>query len=384
MTTQQSDYYAVLGLDRSASPEDIKKAFRRLAMQYHPDRNKEPGADARFKEINQAYEVLSDPEKRAAYDRFGHAGLGGANGAGFEGFNFGGFGDIFDAFFGGTTTRGRRGPQRGADLRKTITLEFTEAIFGAEREIEITRNELCETCSGSGVEPGTQPERCPNCNGSGEIRRVQQSIFGQFVNVSPCDKCKGEGRIITSPCKECRGAGRQRQTRRLSVKIPPGVDNGQPIRLTGEGDAGAAGGGSGSLYVVVQVKEHEYFKRDEDDILYELPINFVQAALGAEVQVPTVDGEVMLTVPPGVQTDKVFVLRGKGVPHLRGNGRGDQFVRTVVVTPTNLTKDQRRLLEELGATLGEAARPAATGPERASTSDDRDKSIFDRIKEKFA
>src|SRR5262245_59950177 len=282
MTTQQEDYYAVLGLDRSASPEDIKRGFRRLAMQYHPDRNQEAGAEARFKEINQAYEVLSDPEKRAAYDRFGHAGINGMGGAGFEGFNFGGFGDIFDAFFGGAATRQRRGPQRGADLRTSITLDFEEAIFGAEREIEVTRNETCDLCAGTGSEPGSKPERCPSCNGAGEVRRVQQSIFGQFVNVSTCERCRGQGQIVTQPCQGCRGTGRQRHTRRLMVKIPPGVDHGQPIRLTGEGDAGSGGGGAGSLYVVVNVRQHDQFRRDEDDILYELPLNFVQAALGAE------------------------------------------------------------------------------------------------------
>ena len=375
MTTQQGDYYAVLGLDRNASPEEIKKAFRRLAMQYHPDRNREPEAEARFKEINQAYEVLSDPEKRAAYDRFGHAGVnGGLGGAGFEGFNFGGFGDIFDAFFGGATTRRQRGPQRGADLRTSITLDFEEAIFGAEREIEVTRNEICETCTGAGAEPGSKPERCPSCNGSGEVRRVQQSIFGQFVNVSTCERCRGEGRIIAQPCTSCRGSGRVRRTRTLAVKIPAGVDHGQPIRLTGEGDSGAAGGPAGSLYVVVNVRPHPYFKRDEDDILYELPLTFPQAALGAEVMVPTVDGEVPLTIPPGTQNEKVFQIRGKGVPHLRGGGRGDQYVRVSVVTPTELTKEQRRLLEELAATMETAAHPSDDG---------RDKGFCDRITEKF-
>ena len=375
MTTQQSDYYAVLGLDRNASQEEIKKAFRRLALEYHPDRNKDPGAAERFKEIYQAYEVLNDPEKRAAYDRFGHAGVSGLGGAGFEGFNFGGFGDIFDAFFGGATTRRQRGPQRGADLRTSITLEFEEAIFGTEREIEVTRNEVCTACSGIGSEPGSSPERCPSCNGAGEVRRVQQSIFGQFVNVSTCERCRGEGRIVTSPCKECRGSGRQRRSRKLMVRIPAGVDHGQPIRLTGEGDAGAAGGPSGSLYVVVNVRPHAHFRRDEDDILYELPLNIAQAALGAEVTVPTVDGETRLTVPPGTQNDRVFVLRGKGVPHLRGGGRGDQYVRACVVTPTNLSKDQRRLLEQLADSLGTPPRPEDDG---------KDKSFFDKIRDRFA
>jgi molecular chaperone DnaJ len=376
MTTQQGDYYAVLGLDRNASQEDVKKAFRRLAMQYHPDRNKEPGAEDRFKEINQAYEVLSDPDKRAAYDRFGHAGVGGAfGGTGFEGFNFGGFGDIFDAFFGGATTRPRRGPQRGADLRTSITLDFEEAIFGAEREIEIARNEVCTVCDGTGAEAGSKPERCPSCNGAGEIHRVQQSIFGQFRNISTCERCRGEGKVISNPCQSCRGSGRQRKTRKLMVKIPPGVDHGQPIRLTGEGDAGAGGGSPGSLYVVVNVRPHKHFRREEDDIIVDLPINVAQATLGAEMPVPTVDGETKLTVPPGTQNDRVFTLHGKGVPHLRGGGRGDQYVRVVVVTPTNLTKEQKRLFEELALSLGTPARP----PEH-----DDDKGFFDRIREKFA
>jgi molecular chaperone DnaJ len=376
MTTQQGDYYATLGLDRNASPEDVKRAFRRLAMQYHPDRNREPEAEQKFKEINQAYEILSDPDKRAAYDRFGHAGVsGGMGGAGFEGFNFGGFGDIFDAFFGGAATRQRRGPQRGADLRTSITLDFEEAIFGAEREIEITRNETCTNCGGLGAEAGSKPERCPSCNGAGEIHRVQQSIFGQFRNISTCDRCRGEGKIITNPCASCRGTGRQRRARKLMVKIPPGVDHGQPIRLTGEGDAGAGGGSPGSLYVVVNVRPHPYFRRVEADIIYELPVNVAQAALGAELTVPTVDGETTLAIPPGTQSDRVFVLHGKGVPHLRGGGRGDQYVRVVVVTPTELTKDQRRLLEELAATLGTPNRPH---------NDEGEKSFFDKIKEKFA
>ncbi|MGH2603898.1 MAG: molecular chaperone DnaJ [Dehalococcoidia bacterium] len=375
MTTQQRDYYDVLGLDRNASQEDIKRAFRRLAMQYHPDRNREAGAEARFKEINQAYEVLSDPQKRAAYDRFGHAGVGGAfGGAGFEGFNFGGFGDIFDAFFGGAATRQRRGPQRGADLRTTITLDFEEAIFGAEREIEVTRNEVCTACSGLGAEPGSKPERCPSCGGTGEIHRVQQSIFGQFRNISTCERCRGEGKIITNPCSSCRGSGRQRHTRRLVVKMPAGVDHGQPIRLSGEGDAGAGGGSPGSLYVVVNVRPHPHFRRDEDDIIYELAVNVAQATLGTQVTVPTVDGEASLAIPPGTQTDHVFTLRGKGVPRLRGGGRGDQYVRVVVVTPANLTKEQKQLFEQLAQSLGTPSRP----PDR-----DDDRSFFDRIREKF-
>jgi molecular chaperone DnaJ len=378
MATQQRDLYEVLGIDRSAGPEEIKKAFRKLAMQYHPDRNKEPGAEERFKEINQAYEVLSDPEKRAAYDRFGHAGVNGGMGqAGFENFNFGGFGDIFEAFFGGTATRTRRGPARGADLRVTLQLSFEEAVFGCEKQIEVTRNETCGICNGTGAEPGSRPERCPTCNGAGEVRRVQQSIFGQFVNVATCERCRGEGRIISQPCRECRGSGRTRRQRTLVVRIPAGVDNGSQIRLSAEGDAGAQGGGPGNLYVLLQVRPHEYFKRDEDDILYELGVNIAQATLGAEVRVPTLDGDVMLKIPPGTQNDKVFVLRERGVPHLRGTGRGDQLVRVRVVIPQHLTAEQRKLMQQLAQTFG-------TAPTEIPPEEPHEKGFFEKFKDIFS
>jgi molecular chaperone DnaJ len=372
MATQQQDFYELLGVSRTASQEEIKKAFRKLAMQFHPDRNREPGAEARFKEVNEAFEVLSDPEKRAAYDRFGRAGLGQQPGGGFEGFsNFGGFGDIFDAFFGGAT-RQRRGPSRGADLRYNMTLTFEEAIFGTDKEIEVSRTEQCAYCGGIGAEPGSKPERCPSCNGSGEVRRVQQSVFGQFVNVSQCDRCRGEGRVITNPCTHCRGTGRERKSRNLQVKIPPGVDNGQQLRLSNEGEAGAMGGPPGNLYVLLQVQEHEFFKRDEDDIILDLPLNFAQAALGDEVEVATIDGRATLKVPPGTQTGRIFELKDKGVPHLRGGGRGDQIVRVRVVTPTNLTAEQKKLFKELGGSLGTATLPH------------EDKGFFERIKDAFA
>jgi len=379
MATQQRDFYDVLGIDRSAGPEEIKKAFRKLAMQYHPDRNKEAGAEERFKEISQAYEVLSDPERRAAYDRFGHAAVnGGAGQTGFEGFNFGGFGDIFDAFFGGTATRTRRGgPARGADLRVNLTLTFEEAVFGCEKQIDVTRNETCAICGGLGAEPGSRPERCPTCNGTGEVRRVQQSIFGQFVNVAPCDRCRGEGRIITQPCKECRGSGRTRRQRTLAVRIPAGVDGGSQIRLTSEGDAGAQGGGPGNLYVLLNVRAHEFFKRDEDDILYELGVNVAQAALGAEVKVPTLDGDVLLKVPAGTQSDKVFVLRERGVPRLRGGGRGDQLVRVRVVTPQHLTPEQKKLFQQLAESFGGAH--AEVPPE-----DPHEKGFFEKFRDIFS
>ncbi|HEY8820189.1 MAG TPA: molecular chaperone DnaJ [Dehalococcoidia bacterium] len=371
MATQQKDLYEVLGVPRTATAEEIKKAFRKLAMQYHPDRNSDSSAEERFKEINTAFEVLSDPEKRAAYDRFGHAGIGQQGPSGFEGFsNFGGFGDIFDAFFGGAT-RQRRGPARGPDLRFNLTLKFEEAVFGAEKEIEVSRTEQCAMCGGSGAEPGSKPERCPSCNGTGEIRRVQQSIFGQFVNVTQCDRCHGEGRIITSLCAQCRGAGRERKVRKLQVTVPPGVDNGQQLRLSAEGEAGVQGGPPGNLYVLLHVQEHDVFKRDEDDIILDLPVNVSQATLGDEVQIPTIDGKAQLKIPAGTQSGRIFELKGNGVPHLRGGGRGDQIVRVRVVTPTNLTPEQKRLVSELGKSLGTATMPH------------EEKGFFDRIKDAF-
>jgi molecular chaperone DnaJ len=352
------DYYEVLGVDRNASEDDIKKAFRRLAFQYHPDRNREDGAEEKFKECKEAYEILCDPQKRAAYDRFGHAGVHGFSGRGFEGFDFGGFGDIFDAFFGGTTGTARRtGPQQGADLSYKLTISFEEAVFGCDKELEVVRNEICSACSGTRSEPGSQPIKCPACNGTGEVRRTQRSIFGQFINVTTCSRCNGEGRIITKPCPRCNGQGRERVTRKIVIKIPPGVDEGTQVRLSGEGDIGFRGGPPGNLYVTLAVRKHKFFQREGDDILYELPINFAQAALGDELEIPTVDGPITLKIPAGSQTGKVFRLKEKGVPHLRRPGRGDQLVRLYVVTPTNLDEKQKKLFRELAKTLGEAKLP---------------------------
>ncbi len=362
MTTERKqDYYDVLGVPRGAGQDDIKKAFRRLAMQYHPDRNKEPGAEARFKEASEAYEVLSDPERRAMYDRFGHAAAqGGAEGfaRGFEGFGFGGLGDIFDAFFGGQGGRTQRGPQRGADIRRSINIAFEEAVFGAEKEFEVQTAELCSVCNGVRSEPGTEPQRCTQCNGSGEVRRVQQSIFGQFVNVAPCDRCRGEGRIITTPCKNCRGTGREKKKRKLSVKIPAGVDQGSQMRLSSEGEIGTNGGPRGNLYLQIGVKEHAVFRRDDDDLLLDLELNFAQAALGDEIEVPTIDGEPhTLRVPAGTQSGELFVVRGKGVPHLRGGGRGDMIARAQVLTPKSLSKEQKDLLKQLAQSMGSEVKP---------------------------
>jgi molecular chaperone DnaJ len=348
--TSKRDYYDVLGVQKGASQDEIKKAFRRLARQYHPDVNKEPGAEALFKEIGEAYEVLSDPDKRAMYDRFGHSGPTG--GPGYD--PFGGqdpFGSIFEAFFGGQAGgRGpQRGPQRGADLGYTLQLSFEEAVFGAEKEIEFRRLETCGSCRGSGAEPGTDPVRCPKCGGLGEVR-TRAPIFN-MVTVTTCDQCRGEGTINPIPCRECRGDGRVRQPRTISVKVPAGVDGSSKIRYTGEGEAGPRGGPNGNLYITLDVQPHPIFLREGNDILMELPLNVAQAALGAELEVPTIEGQEPLKVPAGTQTGATFKLRGKGVPYLRGSGRGDQIVVARVVVPQRLTDHQRRLFQELEKSL---------------------------------
>ena len=351
MATNKRDYYEVLGVSRSATDDELKKAYRRLAKQYHPDANKEQGAEARFIEINEAYEVLNDPQKRAAYDRFGHAGVGnGAAGAGFSDFgNFSSINDLFETFFAGTSAGAQRrsGTQRGADLRYELTITFEEAVFGCQKEIELPRWETCPTCRGNGAQPGTSTSRCSACQGTGEIRRVQQSIFGQFVNVTMCERCRGEGRVITTPCEKCRGQGRVRNNRRVVVNIPAGVDDGINVRVTGEGEVSARGGTPGNLYVVLTVKPHQFFKRQGNDIIYELPISFTQAALGDEVEVPTVDGKTtLLKIPAGTQSNRSFRLKGMGVPVVHSSARGDEHVIVKVVTPSSLTAEQKRLLEE--------------------------------------
>jgi molecular chaperone DnaJ len=352
------DYYEVLGVARTATRDEIKKAYRRLARRYHPDVSSEEDGDEKFKEISEAYEVLSDEQKRAAYDRFGHAGVRGAGG-GFEDFGFGGVADIFEEFFGGFagSRRRRRGPRRGADLRFDLTIAFEEAIFGAEKEIEVRRPEMCPTCNGSGAEPGTQPERCPTCNGSGEVRRVQQSILGQFVNVTTCPTCRGEGEIISTPCSNCNGRKQIQQMRKLKVRIPAGIHSEQQIRLSGEGAPGSAGGPPGNLYVFINVERHDFFQRRGDDILIDLEINIAQAALGDEVKVPTVDGDASLKIPAGTQSGTVFRMRDRGAPRLNGSGRGDQLVMTQVKVPTNLNPRQKELFEEMAETLGKAVVP---------------------------
>lgn len=364
------DYYEVLGVGRQATQEEIKRSFRKLARQYHPDVNKDSEAEAQFKEINEAYEVLSDTEKRASYDRFGHAA---SQGAGFGGFgDFGGFGveDIFESFFGGMRTGpSRSGPTRGADLRYDLTIEFEEAVFGSEKEIVIPRHETCPQCQGSGAEPGTQPIRCPQCNGTGEVRRQQQTFLGSFVQVTVCPRCQGEREIVTSPCSQCKGRKVVQVERSISVKIPAGVDDGTRIRLAGEGEPGARRGPAGNLYVVLHVKPHKHFRRQDTNILLELDLNVAQAALGDKIVVPTLDGDDELVIPAGTQTGEVFKLRGKGVPHLRRNGRGDQLVMVHVLTPTKLSKQQKDLLTQLSKTLG---KEVVHQPE---------KGLFEKVKE---
>lgn len=348
MATNKRDYYEILGVARGASEDELKKAYRRLAKQYHPDTNKETGADARFIEVNEAYETLSDPQKRSVYDRYGHAGLNGGGAAGFGDFaGFGSINDLFDFFAGATGTQRRSEPQRGADIRFELTISFEEAIFGCQKEIELPRWEACSTCRGSGAQPGTSTTRCSACQGKGEIRRVQQSIFGQFVNVTMCERCRGEGKVITTPCEKCRGQGRVRNNRRVVVNIPAGVDDGINVRVTGEGEVSSRGGTPGNLYVILSVKQHPFFKRQGNDILYELPISFAQAGLGDEVEVPTVDGKsTTLKIPAGTQSNRSFRLKGMGVPVVHSSARGDQHVIVKVVTPTNLSAEQKRLLED--------------------------------------
>lgn len=358
------DYYEILGVPRGASPEEIKSAFRRLARQYHPDVNKSPDAEEHFKELNEAYAVLADEQKRAAYDRFGHAGLDGMGGM--PDFTNVDLGDIFQELFGfGFGRRGQResrnAPRRGADLQYNLTLTFEEAVFGAEKQVEFTRDEVCERCDGAGAEPGTTKSTCPTCSGRGEVRQTRQTFFGNMVQVVTCPNCRGTGEIIGSPCKQCNGRGLERKNIKRTVNIPAGVDSGNQVRLGTEGQPGSNGGPQGDLYIAINVHGHKYFKRQDDDILLDLDINVAQATLGAEVEVPTVDGEAILNIPAGVQPGKVLRMRGKGVPHLRGGGRGDQMVMLNVAIPHKLNAEQRKLFEQLAATMDSKVQPKEEG-----------------------
>ena len=373
----KQDYYETLGVPRDATKDQIKKAFRKLAQQYHPDVNKSDDAEMRFKEINEAYQVLSDDEKRTVYDRYGHAGLQGAAGGAGYGADMSGFGDlgsIFEELFGGfggrsTGASNRRQPRRGADLRADIRLTFEEAVFGAERDMEIPRMEACERCHGTGAEPPTAPVVCASCNGSGEVKRRQQSpLFGTIVTASPCPTCSGAGEVIPSPCGKCRGRKYTRVTRKLNVKIPAGVDDGTRIRLAGEGEAGQFGGPTGNLYVVVSVEPHKFFVRNGTDVLLELPINVAQAALGATVRIPTLDGATdALEIPAGTQTGAQFRKRGLGVPHLQRTGRGDMLITTRVDVPTKLTSEQKEIFRQLAKSFGD------------DTPREESKGFFDRL-----
>jgi molecular chaperone DnaJ len=351
------DYYEVLNVPKGASEEEVRKAFRKKALEYHPDRNKGPDAEEKFKEVNEAYHVLIDPQQRAQYDRFGHAGGVGAGRGGFtrdfDGFDvFGGFGDIFDSFFGDLSgARNQRTAQRGSDIQYSVTIPFEESAFGTEKEIEVNRVERCHHCTGSGSEPGSSPATCNTCKGIGQVRRTQRSAFGQFSQVTTCPTCKGKGSTITNPCTNCHSSGTERHNRKIAVKIPPGVEDGMQIRLTGEGDTGSNGGPPGNLYIHIFVQEHELFRREGDDLIYELPINFVQAALGDEVEVPTLNGSERLKIPPGTQPESVFRIKGKGIPHLNNNRRGDLVVPVKLRVPSSLDSHQRHLLEELSKTL---------------------------------
>src|SRR5512141_3198078 len=338
----RTDYYATLGVERGATDAEIKKAFRRRAQQWHPDVNTDPAAQERFKELNEAYQVLSDPDRRQRYDLFGAAGVEADVAAG-----FGGFADIFDAFFGGATGGARRGrPPTGSDVRYDLRITFEEAILGTEKEIEFPVLGRCETCSGSGAKPGTEPTTCPQCNGRGEVRVVRQTMLGQMVNVTACPRCRGEGRIVESPCETCKGEGRTERRRTLRVAIPPGIDEGHQIRLSNEGEAGPRSGPPGSLYVAVHVAPHASLRREGTELIYDARIGLAQAALGTRIDVPTVEGPEEVEVRPGTQPGTEIRLRGRGVPHLRrASARGDLHVLVDVKVPTKLSKEQRDALE---------------------------------------
>ena len=374
------DYYDILGVGKGVGEEDIRRAFRKKAMEFHPDRNKSPDAEEKFKEINEAYQVLSDSGKRSRYDQFGKAGVGAGSGAGqpFDGFDvFGGFGDIFDSFFGNGSGR-RRQAQRGSDLQHRVVLSFEESVFGAEREVELTRLEDCGTCSGAGNEPGTPLDTCSTCKGNGQVRRAQRSVFGQFTQVTTCSSCQGRGTIIKTACSNCRGGGKERKSRKIEVAIPAGVESGMQVRLTGEGDAGSEGGGTGNLYVYIDVQEHQYFDRDGSDLTYVLPVNIAEAALGAQKIIPTLDGkEEELKLPRGTQPGTEFRIKGKGVPHLHGSRRGDLRVTVDVRVPGSLDDRQQELLQELAQSFSESNGNSRNGG--SSNGDEEDNGIFEKI-----
>ncbi len=394
----KADYYQTLGVSKSDSEEDIRKAFRKKAMEYHPDRNKNPDAESKFKDINEAYQVLSDSKKRAQYDRFGHAGVNGNSGFdrpfdGFEG--FGGFGDIFDSFFGDSSQRRSNAPQRGNDLQQSVTLTFEESVFGVEKELAVERVEVCQHCSGEGNEPGTKVTTCNTCRGNGQVRRTQRSLFGQFAQIIACPTCQGKGTIINSPCTNCRGAGLERRKRKTGVSIPGGIQGGMQVRITGQGDVGRNGGPAGNLYVQVNVREHKVFGREEFDLIYNLPVDMVEAARGVEKDIPTLDGTTrLLKIPQGTQPGSEFRIKGMGVPHIHSNRRGDLRVLVDLKVPKKLDARQQALLKELAESFGHngttveqpaaeesAKKPVDSNPDPEENPND--KGIFDRIKDAF-
>ena len=365
MAEQKRDYYEVLGVSKGASEDEIKKAYKKMARKYHPDLN--PGdksAEEKFKEVNEAYEVLSDTDKRARYDQYGHAGVepnfgAGGLGGGFDGsFDFGDLGDIFCSFFGGGFGGGRRtnpnAPQRGESIRMSIAISFGEAAFGCEKEVTVERYETCDTCHGSGCAPGTSPEVCPDCHGTGTVQVRRQTPMGVFATSAPCAKCGGKGRIIHQPCKDCRGSGMVRKKKTIQASIPAGIDNGQTISIRGQGNAGKNGGPAGDLLITITVRPHELFRREGTSVLCEAPITFTQAVLGAELEIPTIDGKVKYTLPEGTQSGTTFRLKGKGIPSINGRGRGDQYVTVYIETPKNLNKEQKEALKKFAETMGES------------------------------
>ncbi len=358
MAEQKRDYYEVLGVGRNATEAEIKKAYRKMAKENHPDLH--PGdtaAEARFKEVNEAYEVLSDPDKKARYDQYGHAGVDpnfGA-GAGAGGFDFGDLGDIFGSFFGGFGgwRTNPNAPQRGESIRQNVAISFEEAAFGCEKEVTVDRDETCGTCHGSGCEPGTTPEVCPDCHGTGTVQVRRQTPMGVFATSSPCGRCGGKGKINHQPCKDCQGSGSVRSRKKIKASIPAGIDDGQTISIRGQGHAGKNGGPAGDLLITVTVRPHELFRREGTSVLCSAPITFAQAVLGAELEIPTIDGKVKYTLPEGTQSGTTFRLKGKGIPSINGRGRGDQYVTVYIETPQNLNKEQKEALKKFAQTLGE-------------------------------
>jgi len=377
------DYYEILGLSKDTSAEDIKKTYRKLALKYHPDRNKDAGAEEKFKEISKAYAVLSDPEKRAQYDRLGHAGIDGQYSAEdiFRNADFSGFGDIFEMFFGGGRRGGPMGPRRGSDLQYDLYIVFEEAAFGVHKDIDIKRTERCSKCSGTGAKEGTSPKRCPTCGGAGQVRMTRSGLGMQFVSTTACSTCHGRGQIIESPCSVCNGTGRIRNKRKITVNVPAGADSGMTLRLSGEGDSGEPGGSPGDLYVVLHVMEHRYFKRVDYDVISELPISFAQAALGEDVMVDTLYGKVKMNVPSGTQTHSVFRLRDKGIQHMQGHGKGDQLVRVTIKTPTKLTPEQKELLRQFEY-LSNGKKSEGNEKDRNEKSK-KSKGLFEKVKDVF-